>query len=219
MISQLSIVLLGGTDLEDVVLARDESGGALDEGLADVLRAAHPELESVTVRRVDARPTRELAADLPGLIEQVAGADVVLRSLQPDLDSGTTGPALATEFREAMATVIGAVKDAGGRMFILNGATYDPHDTVSCYVAGETEPLALHRLNLELFDLSMLDGISVIDADRLVAETGGATHVRGCLDYSPELLATIRDEVVFVLEDYGFFDDRPVLAQQGRRER
>jgi len=219
MITDLSIVVLGGTDLDDSVLSRAQGGRALDEGLDDALRAAHPTLTSVEIRRVDPRPVGELAVDLPAFVAQLDGADVVLRSVQPDLIGIETGAAFAAEFRDAMAAVIAAVKDTGARMFLLNGATYDPADTASCYVGGETTPLAIHRLALELIDLSMLDGISVIDADRLVAETGGASHVRGCLEYSPELCATIRDEIVFVLEDYGYFDDRPVLVQQGRRER
>jgi hypothetical protein len=220
--TRLTIVLLGGRDLDDAVLSSSEGGRQLDRGLADVLAERQPDLE-VEVRRLPAVSVTELAADADGLAERLAGVDIVLRSLEPDVTGGpddVSGADRARRFATDLATVIAAAKQSGARVFLLNGATFDPADHVSSYQeAGDTAPLLLHRLNLELIDLSMLDGISVIDADRLVAETGGATHVRGLFDFSPDLCAAIRDELAFVLDDYGFFDDRPVLIQQGRRGR
>ena len=88
-------------------------------------------------------------------------------------------------------------------------------------IAGKTEyqkaERAIQQLNLAVMELSVLDGISVIDVDRIVAELGGREHVQEFLSYSPDARAAIRDELVRVLEEYGFFEPRPLLLQVGRR--
>jgi hypothetical protein len=217
MTREISVAVLGGADLDDAVFSTAHGGRMLPLGLAELLRARHPDL-GVEVVRHDGQDVWTLASDLAALGRRVRHADVVLRSIQPDATSGVTGPELGRRFAEAMAQVIATCKDEGCRVILVNGSTLDPHDVVSCYAGvGETGPLVVHRLDLELIELSMLDGISVVDVDRVVAELGGRDHVLGSFAYSTEVCESIRDEIAFVLDDYGFFDDRPLLAQRGRR--
>jgi hypothetical protein len=216
----LRLVVLGGTDADDAVLSQIEGGRVLQVGLAGVLRTRHASLHEVDVIRAEHRDVWSWVDDLEGLRGAIRGADVLVRSIGPDLEAGRHGPTLVTEFADAMAAFIGGCKDEGVRVIVVNGATYDPHDTVSCYAdVVETRALSTHRLDLELIQLSMLDGISVLDVDRMVAEIGGGTNVEASLRYSPSLCEAIRDELADVLEEYGFCDDRPLLVQQGRRER
>ncbi len=220
MTHELSAAVLGGADLDDAIFSIAEGGRVLTAGLTEVLHERHPDLTGVEFRRLDTRDIWALAADLDAFRREIQGVEVVLRSIQPDVDGPFTGRELAQRFTAAMAEVIAACKGEGCRLILLNGCTFDPDDAVSCYQdVGETMPLTIHRLDLELIELSMLDGISVVDADRMVAELGGRTHVEGQFRYSPELCAAIRDELAVVLEEYGFLDDRPLLVQQGRRER
>ena len=103
-------------------------------------------------------------------------------------------------------------------MLVVNGSTFDPSDLATLYEPGQVTPaLAVHRLDLELLRLSVEEGISIIDADRILAEMGAEAHVRTLLSYSAEASLALRDEIVRVMEDYGFFDDRPVLEQIGSR--
>ncbi len=217
MTREISVAVLGGADLDDAVLSTAQGGRMLPLGLAEVVRARHPDLELEIVRHAS-QDVWALASELDALRREIRGVDVVLRSIQPDAASGVTGPELGRRFADAMAQVIATCKDEGCRVILLNGSTLDPHDVVSCYAGvGDTGPLVVHRLDLELIELSMLDGISAVDVDRVVAELGGRDHVLGPFAYSTELCEAIRDEIAFVLDDYGFFDDRPLLAQRGRR--
>jgi hypothetical protein len=217
MSGSLAIALLGGSDLDDATRGGGERGRVLHCGLAERLRQRHPDL-AVEVRPVEARDVWSWADDLEELRRQVRGVDVALRSIQPDLASGRTGPALSAEFATAMAQVIAVCKEEGVRVIVLNGATYAPDDTVSCYRdEPDTIALSTHRLDLELIELSMLDGISVLDVDRIVGEHGGGAHVSASLTYSAHVNEAIRDELADLLEEYGFCDGRPVLVQRGRR--
>jgi len=216
----LRLALLGGSDLVDSTLSQDEGGRVLTEGLAAVLQARHADLDEVELRQLDHRDVWAWVADPEALRAQIRGVDAVVRSIAPDLESARRGRGLASDFADAMAAFIAACKAEDVRVIVLNGSTYDPTDTVSCYRdASDSRPLAIHRLDLELIELSMLDGISVLDVDRVVAEHGGHAHVEGLLRYSPVLSAAIRDQLADILEEYGFCDDRPLLVQQGRRER
>jgi hypothetical protein len=97
-------------------------------------------------------------------------------------------------------------------------STVDPEDTVTNYHALEDDTPALraHKVALTLIDLSHELGISIIDADRLLAEMGGERNVEGVGRYSPEASEVLCDEVLRILADYGFFEERPLVVQAGR---
>jgi hypothetical protein len=68
-----------------------------------------------------------------------------------------------------------------------------------------------------LVGVSHDEGISIVDVDRLIAELGAAGNVDGPAAYGPEACARIAAEIVRIIDDYGFLDERPLLAQVGAR--
>ena len=179
--------------LRILILDAPGVGGPL-EGLADAIAAP---LEVVVE---PSPPIAGLADHLRGR----GGIDVVVFGIGAGLtvDRDT--------FLTAATRAIDAAQAAGCRVLLVNGSTVvTPRD--------RDRSVAIAALNLAAVELSMQTGISVIDVDRAVAELGGDAHVNGVLSYSPEASAAIREELVRVLADYGFFDDRPLLEQVGQR--
>ena len=112
-----------------------------------------------------------------------------------------------------MSALMQVARTADARVLLMNDSTVVPRDRVS-----PQEPLSLDiaRLNLAALELSVATGLSVIDVDRLIAELGGEPHVEDGLRYSAAARQVIVTELARVIEDYGFFDDRPLLEQIGR---
>lgn len=99
-----------------------------------------------------------------------------------------------------------------------NCCDFDPSDrTTNYYNIGETLRLRIQKLNLALLKLSMQEGISIIDVESLLAELGAGQHVIAALNYSPEADRAICQEFLRVIIDVGFFENRPLLKQIGRR--
>jgi hypothetical protein len=123
------------------------------------------------------------------------------------------------QFRENAARLIGAVKEQlGAHVLMFNHSTVDPDDYVHNYHGREpTWALRTHQFNLALMELSIQEGISIIDVERLVAELGASRNVLQAGCYSSEVHASILGEFLRVLEDVGFFEDRPLVMQVGRR--
>jgi hypothetical protein len=103
-------------------------------------------------------------------------------------------------------------------VLIYNCSTVDPHDHIDNYHGKEdNKELRTHKLDLALMHLSVQEGISIIDVDRLIAEMGAQEHVRSWCDYSDEAHEAIKYEFLRVVEDIGFFENRPLLMQLGRK--
>ena len=99
-----------------------------------------------------------------------------------------------------------------------NCCDFDPSDrTTNYHNIGETLRLRIQKLNLALLKLSIQKGISIIDVESLLAELGAGQHVIAALNYSPEAYRTICQEFLRVIIDVGFFENRPLLKQIGRR--
>lgn len=99
-----------------------------------------------------------------------------------------------------------------------NCCDFDPSDrTTNYHNIGETLRLRIQKLNLALLKLSMQEGISIIDVESLLAELGAGQHVIAALNYSPEADRAICQEFLRVIIDVGFFENRPLLKQIGRR--
>ena len=99
-----------------------------------------------------------------------------------------------------------------------NCCDFAPSDhTTNYHNIGETLCLRIQKLNLALLKLSMQKGISIIDVESLLAELGAGQHVIAALNYSPEAYRTICQEFLRVIIDVGFFENRPLLKQIGRR--
>lgn len=121
--------------------------------------------------------------------------------------------------RDALGAIVSALKDRTNAYLIaFNGSTLDPVDFTYRYQEiGDTIPTRIRRLNLALLDLSVQEGLSILDVDRLVAELGGSENVEGPFDYSSAVNHVICKEFLRIIEDIGFFERRPLLLQLGRR--
>jgi hypothetical protein len=72
-------------------------------------------------------------------------------------------------------------------------------------------------LNLVVVDVSHSEGISVIDVDRKIAEVGAENAVVAPSRFNEVGCGVIAGEVVRLIEEYGFLDERPLLEQVGAR--
>ena len=209
-------VLLKGDDLVEMLTAVD--GSETQTGLSPLVAEASEGRTLVECRMEPRGPMASLAAELAtgGVEQEGPPADIVILSLAPDVfaDEVNSSPS----FSEAASSVIEAYQKAGCHVLIMNASTIDPTMIVSNY-HGIAEPFTrkAQRLDLALLELSISAGISIVDVDRILAEMGAEQHVVGPLSYSPEARQALRAEVVRIIEDYGFFEARPVMAQVGRR--
>lgn len=152
--------------------------------------------------------------------------DVLVTSLWADLSSPlhetASGSVRAAAFLQHLLDLIRTIKEEFGcHMIFMNASTIDPVNHVSNYSRVSVEPafLTANRLNLALIRASVEEGISIVDVDRLIAELGAADNVEGFLDYSVAGSDAICNELIRVVDDYGFFDDRPLLMQIGNSSR
>jgi len=124
------------------------------------------------------------------------------------------------QFKENFTTLIRTVKRRwSAHVIVYNGSTFDPEDRTCNYRdIQETVALRIHKLNRALMEISVLEGISIVDVDRLIAELGAERHVVGALRYSAEGHRTICKEFLRILEEIGFFENRPLVMQVGHRE-
>ncbi len=122
-------------------------------------------------------------------------------------------------FKENLTKLIRTVKERwGAHVVVLNGSTLDPGDRTYNYrEIRETLALRIHKFNRALMEISVLEGISIVDVDRLIAELGGGRHVLQPLRYSADAHAAICREFLRILEDIGFFENRPLVMQVGYR--
>jgi len=221
----VKLFVKGNPAIADCVLAVADGGRRLDQGVAGRVARAFP----ATTIEVTAEPSRgfhalrlDLESRTSTLIE--SRPDVVLLSIADDV---ATLAGLATVNEEAVArvradlvAVVDLIKaEVGAHVLVANVSTFDPDDVTSNYHGLSEEPFSLraHRLDLMLVGVSHETGISIIDVDRCIAELGASGNVAGPADYAPPGCAAVADEIVRVLEDYGFFDERSLVAQVGAR--
>jgi hypothetical protein len=211
--ARLRILVAGGPDVRDGLFSRIDGGQALARGLRE--RVADKYAGRFAV---DAEYVRWDPSPLPpALAARVADPllDVAVLTVEPAVRDGTG----AEELRERLGALITGVKATGGpHVLVWNTSSVVPGDRTSRYRTGD-EPLAVraHRLNLVLMELSVLHGISIVDVDRVIAELGAADHVREAFRYSAEASDALCGETLRILEDIGFFEERPLVAQVGRR--
>ncbi len=146
--------------------------------------------------------------------------DVVILSVDDEvrrLPQRAADPAAAVAAAaDDLMAITDYFKGAGVRVLVANACTVDPEASPLPDATG-IEPIGLraHRLDLMLVQVSHSDGISVIDVDRSMAEIGAAENLSAPMVYGPAACARIIDDTVTILDDYGFFDDRPLLEQVG----
>lgn len=162
-------------------------------------------------------PLGEVLSGLEAGALDVAGVapDVVILSVSEDAAAASD----RVSFETALADVARLVKPFA-HVLVFLASSFDPCDQTTNYrAAGDTVSLRVHRLNRAAIAASASEGISVVDVDRIVAELGGDRHVDSVLRYSTQVEAAIREEVLAILDDYGFFEDRPLVPQIASRAR
>ena len=216
----LTLLIGPGDDVRDCVLSIDEGGRKLERGFANRIDTRTGGSLVVSVRRSRAGDNEALLDEFRRNPAMLADVDVVLLSVAPEVGADGSAIDAGHRFEVAAGEITALVKQHEARVIVFNASSFDPADTTSCYAGlADTPSLFVQHLNRSLIELSVLDGLSIVDADRIIAEIGGASHVEGLLSYSVHACDLLCEELLRVLDDYGFFDDRPLLAQVGRRER
>lgn len=211
---KLHVLAVGATELFDFLLSMERGGGKLDSGLQERVSETYGGRFEIDLETLPGAPLAELSDRLVNLERT---PDVIVLSVLPDvLRDGSLD---IDEFRSDSGRLCGMLKDMGIYVLIANIATFDPLDSVTNYsdVIGDTPSLRAHKVAAAIIYLSNELGISVIDADRLLAEMGAANHVESIGRYSAAACAVICSEVQHILEDYGFFEERPLVLQAGKQ--
>jgi hypothetical protein len=218
----VKFVVKNAEALADVVLSKADGGAFLDSGLKERLASSGSDLE-VDVEVGDYGGLGELLEELNSESPALASAapNIVILSLAAEMERlkevGNSDQALAA-VRSDLVSVIRKIKEkVGAHILVPNVSTLDPSDPVFTYHGVTEEPWTLrgHRLNLMLIGVSHDEGVSIIDVDRKIAEVGGDQAVIGAARYGETGCSAIVDEIVRIVEDYGFLDDRPLMEQVG----
>jgi hypothetical protein len=203
--SLLRILVKGGVDARDCLLSREEGGSKLDRGLSHILVDRYG-IGSMKVQvQFEERPAAAgYFEELVGGAGKAADApNLVILSLHPDVlrpyDQG---------FGAAMTEVVRILKSRGCEVIFLNASTIDPSDFATNYAGLTDEPFSMvaQRLDLDLLRLSVSEDVSIVDADRILAELGASALVVGPTDYLVDACAAVCAETARVIDDIGFLD-------------
>lgn len=221
----ISVAVVDTGQLADVVMSQAEGGHLLDRGLRDVAAERYPgtDLQVSTMSSPGfAALRRELESGDSGLIEAapavviLAVADEVTRFHEGGRTSQQSVQAIEDDLRAIVDQIKAKVK---AHILVSSLSTLDPSEPMYTLHGKSEEPFTLRaqRLNLMLVGISHQEGISIIDVDRIIAEVGGAESVTGPGRYNAKGAAAVLNEIVRILDDYGFMDDRPLMEQVGAR--
>lgn len=226
----LSLFLKANEDVSDAILSRRDGGRKLDDGLGELITRKYDGRFSLEVTHEPTGPMGAIRRQLETASSGDGGTsllskevDVVILSVQPDVVAGPSDPGTGrldtVSIIEDLGAVVRWLKERGATVLIFNACTVDPGDEVTSYHGrdGDTLSVRAHRMDLLSLEASVEEGISIIDVDRILAEMGAAPRLNGPLDYDAIACEGIRDEVLRVLEDYGFFEERPLLMQVGQQ--
>lgn len=127
----------------------------------------------------------------------------------------------ADRFRQEFARLVAEIKErVGAHIIVFNAFAYDPDDRTRNYFGVQDTPaLRALKFNLALIDISTEEGISIVDVDRILAEMGGGAHAVGAFRHSQEACELLRDEFLRIMQEIGFFEHRPLVAQVGRKRK
>jgi hypothetical protein len=176
-------------DLADLVLPTAEGGRTLVRGLADALAAG----SSLVAEELPAGGWRT-AIDRLGQAGP-GNPDVLLTSVSAEIEDPGPDPA------DALVQLGRAAADLGVRVLVVNGSSIVSPDPPTD--ADDDLSLRIRRLNLAAMEASHETGLSVLDADRLLAETPEPGKVRGPFAYSAAACEVVRSTLVAVLDELG----------------
>jgi hypothetical protein len=217
----IRMCVVGAPDMEGAV-APPPGGG---RGVRGILAASHPdttvdittipETGLPAIRGALEDGTSPLLADRP---------DIVLLSVSQEIASlhgqGIEAAACVAAVEANLVAIIDLIKErVGSHVFTAGISTLDGEEAVYAYKGLTAEPFSLfaHRLDDMLITVSREHGVSLIDVDREIAELGGAIGVAGPARYTAVGSDVIAAEIARVIDDYGFLDDRPLVAQVGAK--
>lgn len=215
-------LFLTGTDrLRDMLCSTADGGRKLSRGVRELVAeqyAGKAEVDVVFEPSVGAASLRQAIEDGSSQLSESA-ANLVVTSVDAEFAAGDMASADAYE-RDMLAVIRSIKANPGSHVIVLLASTIDPETIVSNYQREESDPTSLrvHRYDLAAMRLSFEEGISVLDVDRIIAEMGAADHVPAFLEYSEAACQAIATELVRIMDDYAFFDDRPLLPQVGRED-
>ena len=223
--TNLKLFVVGGVDVVDAAVSTADGGAKLDMGVRELVASKFPGVVIETLHE-GSSGFGELRSDLESgdcrIIDEQP--QIVLLSIARDVvELDRTGVSVEDGVRRVESDLVGVIElikeKVGAHVLVANVSTLDPSQKVFNYHDIDHEPVSLraHRLDLMLVGVSHDEGISVIDVDRKIAELGGAVGVKAAFDYTTAGCETVAGEIVRVIDDYGFFDDRPLLAQVGAR--
>jgi hypothetical protein len=182
------------------LVLRSEASGTFSDILAELRRATLPQQGG------DGGHRSLLAEWHP---------DVVVLSLAADV----RGEVEVDEFLGIGLELVRLIKAAvGAHVLVFNCSSIDPDGFTSNYRRGAPDVTwRVHQFNRAAIELSMAEGVSIVDVDQLVALSGADSTVVSPLHYSDGLEEELGAEVARILADYGFFEQRPLVAQIGRQ--
>jgi hypothetical protein len=99
-------------------------------------------------------------------------------------------------------------EDRSGRVAVLNASSLTTRGRGGARARSDADALSLRikRLNLLVMEASHEAGLSVVDADQLVAERNTPEKVAGPFDYSPPICEALQSRLVSILHELGFAD-------------
>lgn len=221
----MRVTVRDSANLGDVFLSRNDGGSFGNDSVKDLIQTGFPEVAlEVTVE--PSTGASGLRAELESGESSLIGSDtdLVVFSVADELDrlddTSRGVEELIREIESDLVAVVELIKEkVGAHVFIANLSTVDPEAVVFNYHGVEVEPYTLraHRLNLVVVAVSHSEGISVIDVDRKIAEVGAENAVVAPSAFNEVGCGVIAGEVVRLIEEYGFLDERPLLEQVGAR--
>lgn len=222
---QLKLYVKGNADIVDAIASRRDGGGKLDRGVSELVSERFPGYEITTTVEPSggfAALREELESGSATMLD--AEPDIVVLSIADDVrvlaSRGANSEEAVQNVKADLVSIVDLIKQKlGAHVLVANASTIDPDDATHNYHGLEADPLPLqvHRLAHMLVGVSHEEGISIVDVDRLIAEMGAVDNVESAISYGPAACAVIAGEVVRILEDYGFFDERTLVAQVGAK--
>lgn len=195
----LRMSFVGSNDLEALIQGDSDGDAGVHEDLTAIMSAS----TAIDATRINpggwGATLDSLRSDAP---TEARRFDVLLTSASAELADPSHQP------REALIGLSRYSREqCHGHVMVLNGSTLlGPYEEARLDGPRVGEPLDLRvrRLNLAIMEASNATGLSVLDADRLVAETRLRGKVTGPFGYAPEINGMLRSALASILGSLGF---------------
>ncbi|HWC32180.1 MAG TPA: hypothetical protein VG709_03550 [Actinomycetota bacterium] len=188
--ASLRLLAVAARDVDDVVAGKAGNGREPDRGIDDAVGVS----VAVELTRLPAGGWAATAERVRSFTTQ--RPFTLLISVSAELEDPSPDP------KQALLALAGLVTgERGGRIVVLNASSVAAAG--ASMASGGSLELAIRRLNLVAVEVSHETGISVLDADRVVATASAGPKVGAALDYSPDVLRSLQAALVRILDDLG----------------